>query len=129
MNEADLKQRPVDDAKGRIEHPLPGEGRQHRWNNERQKNKRAGESFALEIPVQEKRQPQAQGELEDARDRRIDERIPDRGAENAVVPERDEILHTDKASRNADFGVGDGQQHALHEWIGDEQPEQDDRRQ
>src|SRR5262249_11410450 len=84
-------------------------------------------SLALEVPVEEKRQPQTQGELEHGRDRGIDESIPNGGAENAVVQQRDEILLADETAGNADLGVGDGQQHALYERIGDEHPKQHHR--
>src|SRR5262249_29580735 len=129
MNEAELEESPIDDAKRRIEHPFPGEGQKHGRNDEGQENKGASEGLAPEVPVKEKPQPQTQAELEHARDRRVDESIPNRRAEDAVVPQRDEVLHADKAAGNADFGVGDREQHALHKRISDKKPKQYDRRQ
>ena len=35
-DDPEVEQHPVEDAEGRVEHPFPGEGRQHRRNDERQ---------------------------------------------------------------------------------------------
>src|SRR3546814_10496275 len=44
VDQADLPQQPVQHAEGRVEHPLPGEGRQHRRDDERQQDEGADRS-------------------------------------------------------------------------------------
>ena len=75
-DEAELEQRPVEDAEGRIEHPLPGEGREHRRDDERQQDEGADDRLALEMPVEQDRQPQAERQLEHRRHARVPERVP-----------------------------------------------------
>src|SRR5262249_32486845 len=85
------------------------------------------ERLAPEVAVQEHRQPEAERQLEDRGDDRVDEGVANGDAENAVVPQPLEVLRSDEVPRHADLGVGHREQHALDERIGDEQPEQDPR--
>ena len=82
-DQAELVEQPVEDAEGRIEHPLPGEGRQHGRDDEGQQDEGAGEGLALEIAVEQHREPQAERQLEDGGDARIDEGVVDGRAEDA----------------------------------------------
>ena len=44
--------------------------------------------------------------------------------EDVVVPELDEIVHADEMAGHSDPGVGNRQQNAVEEWIGDKEREQ-----
>src|SRR5262245_60037494 len=76
MDEPEAIERPVDHAEGRIEHPFPGEGREHGRNNEWQEHERPRNRFAFEMPVEQKRKPQAECELEHGRDTRVPTKWP-----------------------------------------------------
>src|SRR5262245_66578451 len=79
------------------------------------------------MPVEQKRKPQAERELEHGRDTRVPERVPDCGLENTVVPELREVAQSDKVAWHAHFRVGYREQYALHERIGNEKAQYDDR--
>ena len=128
-DDVQLKEHPVQHAEGRVEHPFPGEGRQHGRDDERQQDEGADERLAAEMPVEQQRQPQAEHQFEDRRDERVEEGVVDRDMEDAVVPQLLEIGEADEMALDADLGVGDREQHALDERVGDEQAEQHDRRQ
>src|SRR6202043_1801276 len=109
VDDPELEQQVIDDAEGGIEHPLPSEGRQHGRDDERQEYEGAGEGFALEVVVQQQRQPQTQREFEDCRDERVEAGVPYGDAEDAVIPHIREILQPDKMPRNTYLGVGNRQ--------------------
>ena len=129
VDQAEPIERPIDHAEGRIEHPFPGKGRKHGRNDEGQQDEGAGYRLALEVPVEQQRQPEAERELEHRGHDRIDERIPHRGPENAVVRQHREIVQPDEAAGDADLGVGHRQLDAFDEGIGDEQAQQRQGRQ
>ena len=128
-DDPEMEQHPVEHAEGRVEHPLPGEGRQHGRDDEWQQDEGAHERLAAEMPVEQQRQPQPERQFEDRRDEGVEAGVVDRDVEDAVVPDLDEIVEADEMARHADLGIGDRQQDAVDERIGDEQPEQDHRRQ
>src|SRR6516165_2597518 len=129
MDDAKPEQRPVDDAESRIEHPLPGEGRKHCRDDKGEQDKRAGESLAPKVAIEKQSKPQAEAKLEHRGDRRIDEGIPNGGAEDGVMPQRLEVLETNKVARHAYPGIGNRKEHALDEWVGNKEAEQNDSRQ
>ena len=101
----EMEQHPVEDAEGRIEHPLPGEGRQHRRDDERQQDEGAHERLAAEMPVEQQREPQSERQLEDRRDERVEEGVVDRDVEDDVVPDLVEIVEADEVAGHADARV------------------------
>ena len=92
LDQAQVPQQPVEHAESRIEHPFPGEGGQHRGNNEGQQDEGTHPGLALEIPVQQLRQPQAKHQLEYGCDESVPAGIPHRRAEDRIVPDFLEIL-------------------------------------
>ena len=121
---AELVQHPVEDAEGRVEHPLPGEGRQHGRDDEGQQDEGAGERLALEIAIEQHRQPQPERQLEDGGDARIEERVVDGGAEDPVVPDLVVVGEADEVAGHAHARAGHRQHDAAHERVGDEHAEQ-----
>ena len=79
------------------------------------------------MPIEQQRKPQTEAQLEHGRDTRVPERVPDRGPEDAVVPDLLEVLQSDEVARHAHLCAGDREQHALRERIGDKKAQYDDR--
>src|SRR5947209_14763378 len=50
-------------------------------------------------------------------DKRIQKRVIDRGMEDAVVPQFDEIIEADELARNADLRIGHCEQHTFDKRI------------
>ena len=122
-DEAGLVEGPVEDAEGRIEHPAPCEGRQHRRDDERQEHRRAHDSLSPEVPVEQEREPHAEHELEDGRPERVDAGVPERDAEDRVVPGLHEVLQPDEVAWIPDADAGQREPYAHPERVSDEHPQ------
>ena len=95
VDEAHLHQRPADDRELRIVDPPERDRRQRRRHDERQQHDCAQERLERQVLVEQQRQPQAEPELDDAGDGRVEERVEQREAGNRVAPQELEILQAD----------------------------------
>ncbi len=126
-DEAKAVEEPVHHAERGIDHPPPGERREHGRHDERQQHRGADQTHAAELAVQEESEPHAEGQLEDRRPERVEERVLEGGLEDRVVPLLDEVPEPDEGARAAHARVAEGEPDAHHERVGDEQGEQHDR--
>jgi hypothetical protein len=101
-----MVEEPVENAERRVEHPLPGEGRQYGRNDEGQQDESAGEGLAAEIAVEQHGQPQPERQLEDGGDARIEEGVVDGGVEYSVVPDLVVVGETDEVAGHAHARIG-----------------------
>jgi len=114
----------IEDAKCRVEHPLPGESREHRRDNERQQDESTGKSLAAEITVEQHGQPQPERQLEDGGHARIDEGVVNGSAKDPIIEDLVEVSEADEVAGHTHARVGDRQQDAAEERIGDKHAEQ-----
>ena len=123
-DQAQMVEEPIENAKRRVEHPLPGESREHGRDDEGQQNESTGESLAAEIAVEQHGQPQAERQLEDGGHARVEEGVVDGGTKDPVIEYLVEVREADEVAGHTDARIGHRQQDTAHERIGDEQTEQ-----
>ena len=127
-DEARPEEEPVQHAERRIEHPPPGERREHGRDDERQQHRGAQETLAAEAAIEQHGQRHAERQLEDRGPERVEERVAERLLEDRVVPGLREVLQADEMADVADARVREREPDARDERVGDERPEQHDRR-
>src|SRR6202035_4675619 len=99
-DQAEMVEQPVENAECRVEHPLPGEGREHGRDDEGQQDESAGQSLAAEIAVEQHGQPQSERQLEDGGYTRIKESVVDGGTEDPVIEDLVEVGEADELAGN-----------------------------
>ena len=97
-DQAEMVEEPIENAKCRVEHPLPGESREHGRDDEGQQDESTGESLAAEIAVEQHGQPQPERQLEDGGHARIDEGVVDGGAKDPVIEDLVEVGEADEVA-------------------------------
>jgi hypothetical protein len=125
-DQSKVQQRPVEDAEGRVEHPLPGQGAEHGGNDPGKKHRRSDDSLEPKGVVQEQGRQHPQAELEEGGDEGVDERVLERAEKDRVVQVHPEVLESDEISRPAHHLVADCQPDAEEERVGDEQGQDDE---
>jgi hypothetical protein len=127
-DQAEMVEEPIENAERRVEHPLPGESREHGRDNEREQDESTGKSLAAEITVEQHGQPQPERQLEDGGYARIDEGVVNGGAKDPVIEDLVEVSEADEVAGHTDARAGDRQQYPSNEGIGNEHAEQHDSR-
>src|SRR5262249_56801328 len=74
-DQTEMVEDPIENAERRVEHPLPGESREHGRDDERQQDESTGERLATKITVEQHGQPQTEPQLEDGGHTRIEEGV------------------------------------------------------
>ena len=74
--------------------------------------------------VEQKREPQAEPELDDAGDEGIEERVEQREPRNCVAPQITVILEADPDTAATDFGVCEAEEGAQSQRVGQEHEQQ-----
>src|SRR5205823_9171186 len=67
---------------------------------------------------------QAEGELDDARDRRVEDRVEEREPRDGIAPNKFEVLEADEFAAAPDLGVGEAQPCAEPEGIREKRHQQ-----
>ena len=124
VDDAHPHQRPADDRELRIVDPPERDRRQRGRHDERQQHDGAQERLERQVLVEQQREPEAQAELDDARDHRVEDRVEQREARDLVAPEEFEVLEADPFAGAADLGVGEAEPRAEPERIGEEHQQQ-----
>ena len=125
---AAVKEHPVHHAECRVEHPAPGKRGKHCRDDEGKQHGGADDPLEAEAAVEHQRQPHAQGQLEDGGPERVEDRVLERGLEYGVVPGLGEVCETHELARIADPDAGERKPQRHHEWVGDEEHENDHAR-
>ena len=116
------------DRELRIVDPPERQRRQHRRHDPRQQHDGAQQALEREVVVEQQRQPEAEREFSEGRDRGVEHAVEHRAPPQGIGPQILEILEADEDAAPADGGVGEGEPDAEAERIGEEYREQPDRR-
>src|SRR5262249_16723497 len=84
----------------------------------------AKERLEREVLVEKQREPESERELDDARNRRVEERVEEREPRDRVSPEELEVLEADPLTRAPNFRVGEPEVGPETERIREEDNEQ-----
>src|SRR5437762_14144945 len=106
-----MVEEPIENAERRVEHPLPGQSREHGRDDEGQQDESTGESLAAEIAVEQHGQPQSERQLEDGGHTRIDKGVVDGGAKDPVIEYLIEVGEADELAGHAHARAGDREQY------------------
>ena len=117
-----------DDRELRIVDPPERQRRKHRRHDPRQQHDGAQQALEREVVVEQQRQPEAEREFSEGRDRGVEDAVEHRAPPQGIGPQILEILQPDEDAALADGGVGEGEPDAEAERIGEEYREQPDRR-
>ncbi len=119
---------PVDHAVERVEHPPPAQRREGGGDDPGQEHRAADHPLEPELLVEQERQGDAQDDFEGHRDAREHEGVLEGLTEGIALPQPHEVLDADELAGPADEGVGEGEIHRHHEWIGDQEQQQEQGR-
>ena len=110
-----------DDRELRVVDPPEGQGREHGRHDEGDQDDGAQERFERQVLVEHQRQPQAQRELSDGGQDRVEQGVEHGQAEHRVGEQPDVVVEPDELARTADGGVGEGEPDAQAQGVGEEQ--------
>ena len=117
-----------DDRELRIVDPPERQRRQHGRHDPGQQHDGAEQALEREVVVQQQRQPEAEREFSEGRDRRIEDAVEHRVPPQRIGQQVLEVLEADEDAAPADRGVGEGEPDAEAQRIGQEHQQQADRR-
>ncbi len=109
-----------DDRELRIVDPPERQRRQHRRHDPRQQHDGAQQALEREMVVEQQRQPEAERELSEGRDRGIEHAVEHRAPPQGIGEQILEVLEADEDAALADGGVGEGEPDAETERVGEE---------
>ena len=109
-----------DDRELRIVDPPERQRRQHGRHDPGQQHDGAQQALEREMVVEQQRQPEAEREFSEGRDRRIEHAVEHRVPPQGIGQQILEVLEADENAAPADRGVGEGEPDAEAERIGEE---------
>ena len=119
-----MHEQPADHRELRIVDPPERDGRQCGRHDKWQQDYRAQERCETHMLVEEHCKPEAQHELEDTGDDRVEQRVEEGQPRNRVAPEEDVVLEADEFPRPSDLRIGESEPDAESQRICQENEQQ-----
>jgi len=107
VDQAHLDQHPADDRELRVVDPPERDRRQRSRHDVRQQDDGAEKSLEANVAIQKQREPKSKDELENTRNKGVEERVEERKAGDRVAPQILVILKTDPDAVPPDLRIGE----------------------